>query len=104
MNWKPTARRPRFSVIRCMIRWPICMTRGSICMIKGSVRLLLSSLVLLAGTATATTIDFAGINGSIRTTYTSSEGVKFSLVNEDPTGTGVFGAFLQIQNNGIEDG
>jgi hypothetical protein len=73
-------------------------------MIKGSVRLLLSSLVLLAGTATATTIDFAGINGSIRTTYTSSEGVIFSLVNEDPTGTGVFGAFLQIQNNGIEDG
>jgi hypothetical protein len=61
-------------------------------------------VALLAGTATASTIDFAGINGSAVTTYTSSQGVIFSLVNENPTGTGVFGAFLQIQNNGIEDG
>ena len=66
---------------------------------------LLSSLVLLAGTATATTVDFAGIGTSTLTSYTTSEGVIFSLVpgKTIESGTGNFPAFLQIEETGNDD-
>lgn len=62
----------------------------------------------------ATTIDFAGIGTSTLTSYTTSEGVIFSLVPGQTinSGTGVFPSFLRMQTTqganaphpGIEDG
>ncbi|MEP7364528.1 MAG: PEP-CTERM sorting domain-containing protein [Acidobacteriota bacterium] len=83
-------------------------------MIRGRIGALLGGIVLLAGAATATTVDFQGIGSSTLTSYTTSEGVIFSLVpgHTINSGTGVFPSFLRMQTTqganaehpGIEDG
>ena len=58
------------------------------------------SIVFLAGSANANMVDLttAGSSGAIN-------GAQFYQYSANiPTGTGVFGSFLRVQNNGIESG
>jgi hypothetical protein len=63
-------------------------------------------LALLCTTLTAATIDFQGIGASSLTSYTTSDGVTFTLLDSTgpPSGTGIFPSFLRVRQNGEEAG